>query len=60
MTATQIEERARKAHVSIKKLLTRSGVSRVTWWRWTTGKFQPRAGTIETLVATLKKIEHSK
>jgi predicted transcriptional regulator len=60
MTANQIEERARKAHVKIKDLLTRSGVSRVTWWRWTTGKFRPRSGTVEALIETLKNIEHSK
>lgn len=54
MTTTDIEARAREAGISIKDLLTRAGINRATWWRWSTGRFQPRAGTVERIEKALK------
>ena len=54
MTTTDIESRASKAGITIKDLLRKAGVNRATWWRWSTGQFKPRAGTVERIEAALK------
>jgi hypothetical protein len=46
MTTTEIEVAAKAAGQSIPAVLIFSGVSRTTWWRWKTGKFQPRASSL--------------
>ncbi len=60
MTTDTVQTYAAQLKMKPVSFLARSGVARSTWWRWTTGKFQPSSGTVETLIATLKKIEHSK
>ena len=46
MTTTEIEARAKAAGQSIAAILLFAGVNRTTWWRWKTGKFQPRASSL--------------
>ena len=54
MNTADIQARASKAGITIPDLLKRAGVNRATWWRWSTGQFQPRAGTVERIEAALK------
>lgn len=53
MTTTEIQARADALGIPIAELLKRAGINRVTWWRWSTGRFQPRAGTVERIEAAL-------
>ena len=53
MKTTEIQARAKRAGISIKDLLARAEIDRVTWWRWSTGRFQPRAGSVERIEAVL-------
>lgn len=55
MTTTEIQARADALGIPIAELLKRAGISRVTWWRWSTGRFQPRAGTVERIEAVLNR-----
>lgn len=57
MTTTDIQARAREAGISIKDLLARAGINRATWWRWSTGRFQPRAGTVQRIEAALQPLQ---
>ncbi len=53
MTTTEIQARADAQGIPIADLLRKAGINRVTWWRWSTGRFQPRAGTVERIEAAL-------
>jgi transcriptional regulator with XRE-family HTH domain len=53
MKTNEIEARAKKRGMTIAELLKAAGVNRVTWWRWKSGRFQPRAGTIERIIEIL-------
>ena len=46
MTPAEIEARAKAAGQSVSAVLLFAGVNRATWWRWKTGKFQPRASSM--------------
>jgi len=46
MTTTEIEDRAGAIGQPIASILLLAGVNRSTWWRWKTGKFQPRAASL--------------
>jgi predicted transcriptional regulator len=54
VTTTEIESRAKAAGHTITGLLILAGVNRATWWRWKTGKFQPRAASIKRILDVLK------
>jgi len=55
MTTTQdIEARAERKGLPLADVLATAGVNRSTWWRWKTGRFQPRAETVERIEAALK------
>lgn len=54
MKPTEIQARAAKAGITLKDLLVAAGVNRATWWRWSTGRFQPRAATVERIEAALQ------
>lgn len=49
MKTKTIEARAAKAGLAMKDLLERAKINRVTWWRWSTGRFQPRAKSVERI-----------
>lgn len=53
MTSNEIEARAEKRGMTIAELLRAAGINRVTWWRWKTGRFQPRAATVERILEIL-------
>lgn len=60
MTITEIESRVKEAGYTITGVLLLAGINRVTWWRWKTGKFQPRASSlarinIALMYATIQK-----
>ena len=56
MTTTQIEARAKAAGYSLSGILILAGVNRATWWRWKTGKFQPRAASIKRILDILNEL----
>lgn len=53
MTTNEIEARAEKRGMTIAELLRAAGINRATWWRWKTGRFQPRAATVERILEIL-------
>jgi hypothetical protein len=57
MTTTEIESRAKAAGHSISGVLILAGVNRATFWRWKTGKFQPRAASIARIRGIILSIE---
>ena len=57
MTTTEIESRAKAAGHTIAGILILAGVNRATFWRWKTGKFQPRAASIARIRSIILSIE---
>ena len=57
MTTTEIESRAKAAGHSISGILILAGVNRATFWRWKTGRFQPRAASVERIRVILASLE---
>jgi hypothetical protein len=58
MTTTEIESRAKAAGHTITGVLAIAGVNRATFWRWKTGRFQPRAASlarIRNIILSLEK-----
>jgi predicted transcriptional regulator len=55
MTTTEIESRAKAAGRTIASILILAGVNRATFWRWKTGKFQPRAASLKRILDILEK-----
>ena len=53
MKTNEIEARAEKRGMTIAELLRAAGINRATWWRWKTGRFQPRAATVERILEIL-------
>jgi hypothetical protein len=57
MTTTEIESRAKAAGHTITGILILAGVNRATFWRWKTGKFQPRAASIDRIRSIILSLE---
>jgi transcriptional regulator with XRE-family HTH domain len=57
MTTTEIEARAKAAGHSISGILILAGVNRATFWRWKTGKFQPRAASLYRILHVLNELK---
>ena len=57
MTTTEIESRAKAAGHTITGVLILAGVNRATFWRWKTGKFQPRAASIDRIRSIILSLE---
>jgi len=57
MTTTEIESRAKAAGYTIAGVLTLAGVNRATFWRWKTGKFQPRAASLARIRSIILSLE---
>jgi hypothetical protein len=55
MTTTEIEDRIKAAGYTITGVLLLAGVNRSTWWRWKTGKFQPRAVSLARINIALAR-----
>jgi transcriptional regulator with XRE-family HTH domain len=53
MKTNEIEARAEKRGMTIAELLRAAVINRATWWRWKTGRFQPRAATVERILEIL-------
>lgn len=49
MTTTEIETRANEAGITLSGLLILAGVHRATFWRWKTGRFAPRAASVDRI-----------
>jgi hypothetical protein len=57
MTTTEIESRAKATGHTIAGVLILAGVNRATWWRWKTGKFQPRAASLSRIRSIIISLE---
>jgi len=57
MTPTEIESRAKAAGHTITGLLTLAGINRATFWRWKTGRFRPRAASVERIRYVLNELD---
>ena len=57
MTTTEIESRAKAAGHSISGILILAGVNRATFWRWKTGRFRPRAASVERIKGIILSLE---
>ena len=57
MTTTEIESRAKAAGHSISGILILAGVNRATFWRWKTGRFRPRAASVERIRYVLTQLD---
>lgn len=57
MTTTEIEARAKAVGHSISGVLILAGINRATFWRWKTGRFRPRAASVERIRAILTSLE---
>ena len=57
MTTTEIESRAKAAGLTLSGLLILAGVNRATFWRWKTGRFAPRAATVERIRYVLNELK---
>lgn len=53
MITNDIQALAEKRGMPVARLLQAAGIDRSTWWRWKTGRFQPRAGTVERIMEAL-------
>lgn len=58
MTTTEIETRAKNAGLTLSGLLTLAEVNRATFWRWKTGRFAPRAASVERIRGILAAWEN--
>lgn len=57
MTTTEIESRAKAAGLTLSGLLILAGVNRATFWRWKTGRFAPRAASVERIRYVLNELK---
>ena len=57
MTTTEIEARAKAAGYTLTGILILAGVNRATFWRWKTGRFRPRAASVERIRGILASLE---
>ena len=57
MTTTEIEARAKAAGHSLSGILILAGVNRATFWRWKTGRFQPRAASVDRIRYVLNELK---
>jgi predicted transcriptional regulator len=54
MTPTQIKAAAETAKVDLKQVLEVAGVRRETFWRWESGKFEPRQATVRKILEAIE------
>jgi hypothetical protein len=57
MTTTEIETRAKAAGHTVTGVLVLAGVNRATFWRWKTGRFQPRAASLSRIRGIILSLE---
>ena len=57
MTTNEIESRAKAAGRTITGVLALAGVNRATFWRWKTGRFQPRAASLARIRSIILSLE---
>ena len=57
MTTTEIETRAKAAGHTVTAVLILAGINRATFWRWKTGRFQPRAASIDRIRSIILSLE---
>lgn len=55
-----IEAAAKAAGVPINEALSDAGVSQTTWWRWSTGRFDPRYSTLRRITSAIETLAASR
>ena len=56
MTTDTVQIYAMRLHMPVAKFIELCNVNRATWWRWKTGRFQPRAATVAKIEATFQQL----
>jgi hypothetical protein len=57
MTTTEIERQVADLGSSLPRVLKLAGINRATWWRWKTGRFAPRAASVERIRYVLNELK---
>jgi transcriptional regulator with XRE-family HTH domain len=56
MTLKQIEDSASKAGITMRELCQRAGIAYTTYWRWSSGKSEPKLSKLEKLIQAAKGV----
>jgi transcriptional regulator with XRE-family HTH domain len=56
MTLKQIETTASKAGITMRELCQRAGIAHTTYWRWASGKSEPKQSKLAKLVHAAKEV----
>ena len=54
MTLKQIEQAAAKAGITMRELCQRAGIAYTTYWRWASGKSEPKQSKLAKLIRAAK------
>lgn len=57
MTTTEIEDAVKASGYTLTCILILARVNRATFWRWKTGKFQPRAASVERIRYVINQLD---
>jgi transcriptional regulator with XRE-family HTH domain len=56
MTLKQIETTASQAGITMRELCQRAGIAHTTYWRWASGKSEPKQSKLAKLVQAAKEV----
>jgi transcriptional regulator with XRE-family HTH domain len=56
MTLKQIEDSASKAGITMRELCQRAGIAHTTYWRWASGKSEPKLSKLAKLIQAAKEV----
>jgi transcriptional regulator with XRE-family HTH domain len=57
MTLKQIEQAATKAGMNMRELCSKAGINYTTYWRWSSGKSEPKLSKMEKLIQAAKGVK---
>jgi transcriptional regulator with XRE-family HTH domain len=56
MTLKQIEDSATKAGITMRELCSKAGIAHTTYWRWASGKSEPKQSKLAKLIQAAKEV----
>ena len=56
MTLKQIEDKAAKAGMNMRELCELAGIAYTTYWRWASGKSEPKQSKLAKLIRAAKGV----
>ena len=57
MTLKQIEQAATKAGMNMRELCKLAGIAYTTYWRWASGKSEPKQSKLAKLIRAAKGVK---